>query len=268
MKNEKPEAKRKYSAPAVDTAFRILTLLSRKNYNKSKLTEIANALSINPTTCLRILHELEHLSIVSYDSVKKQYTLGPYLVVLGDRAKEHLHYISIIEPYLENITKETGLSSFLVSRVGHNRVTIVSKAESDNFGVKISVGRHFALSDGAYGKCILSFSNENEWEHYLRLNPRFADLADGEIERMKEELRESRENSYAISYNERLKGIFGVSAPIFDFDNQVNKAIAIAGMTAQFKKSELKPIGELLRESANKISEELNSGYKHVIDEE
>ena len=39
--------------------------------------------------------------------------LGPYLVVLGERAKEHLYDLSLINSYLEKMTAETGLTPFL-----------------------------------------------------------------------------------------------------------------------------------------------------------
>ena len=80
--------KRKYSVPALENAFGILKLLSRKRFRESTVTEIANALSLSPATCYRILQSLEGLSIVRYLEDKKRYTLGPYLVVLGERAKE------------------------------------------------------------------------------------------------------------------------------------------------------------------------------------
>ena len=126
MKQEKSMEK-KYSVPAVNTAFKLITLLSRKRYQSSTLTEIANALSLNPTTCFRILYELQELSVVKYDQRTKRYSLGPYLVVLGERAKEHLYDLSIINSYLEKMTAQTGITTFLVSRVGRNRTLLSLK---------------------------------------------------------------------------------------------------------------------------------------------
>src|SRR4051812_28487495 len=93
-----------YNVPAVDNAFKILTLLSRKKFSKSNLTEISKALSLTPTTCFRILQQLEELSIVRFDKSSKRYSLGPYLVVLGERAKENQFDISAIIPYLESLS--------------------------------------------------------------------------------------------------------------------------------------------------------------------
>ena len=93
MEIQKEKEKKKYSVPALENAFSILKLLSRKRFQESTVTEIANALQLSPATCYRILQSLETLSIVRYLEDKKRYTLGPYLVVLGERAKEHLDYL-------------------------------------------------------------------------------------------------------------------------------------------------------------------------------
>lgn len=260
MNKEEP-AKKRYSVPAVDTAFRIITLLSRKKYKSSTLTEISNTLSLNPTTGFRILYELQRLSIVKYDPKTKHYSLGVYLVVLGERAKEHLYDLSIINSYLEKMTAETGLTTFLVSRVGRNRSTIVSKVEGENFGVNVSVGRHFDLLDGAYGKCIIAYADEEDLEHCLSLNTRFKEADSIEIEELKNELREVKKNRYAISYDETIKGIFGVAAPIINFNNQVEMSIAFVGMSAQYEEDELQPLIDLIRESADEISGKLNMDF-------
>ena len=258
------DSKKKYSVPAVDTAFRIITLLSRKKYQKSTLTEIANALTLNPTTCFRILYELQQLSIVNYDGRNKQYTLGPYLVVLGERAKEHLHDLSLINSYLEKMTAETGLTSYLVSRVGRNRSTIVSKVEGENFGVKVSVGRHFDLVDGSYGKSIIAYANEDDLDYCLKSSKRVKSYTEQEIANLKSELLEVKKNGYAISYNETIKGIFGVGAPIINFNNQVEMSITFVGMCAQYGPDELQPLIDLVKESAEAISAKLNIEFTAI----
>jgi DNA-binding IclR family transcriptional regulator len=250
--------KRKYSVPAVDIAFKILTLLSRKNYRKSKLSEIAKALSLNPTTCFRILYQLDELSIVSYDQVTKEYTLGPYLLVLGERAKEHLHDISLIKPYMERLTAETNLTATLYTRVGENRVTIIAKEEAD-FGVNASIGRHFSLADGAYGKCIMAHLNEEDWDYYIGLNEESKKSSKREIERIKDEFKEIKEIGYAISYGETIKGIFGVAAPILSYTNKVDMSISLVGLTAQYEKEDLIEIGLVIKEVAAEITNKIKN---------
>jgi len=260
--NLEENSKKKYSVPAVDTAFKLITLLSRKKYKSSTLTEIANALDLNPTTCFRILYELQQLSVVKYEPRTKRYALGPYLVVLGERAKEHMNDLSLINSYLEMMTTKTGITSFLVSRVGRNRSTIVSKVEGDNFGVRVSVGRHFDLLDGAYGKCIIAYANQADLNYCLQSNAGVRDYEQKKLEDLKKELDEVKKNGYAISINETINGIFGVAAPIINFNNQVEMSIAFAGVSAQYKIEDLQPLIDLVKSSAEEISSKLNMIYE------
>lgn len=261
---KKKDNEKKYSVPAVDTAFKIITLLSRKKYQKSTLTEIAKALALSPTTCFRILYELQQLSIVNYDSRTKRYTLGSYLVVLGERAKEHMHDLSIINTYLERMTAETGLTSYLVSRVGRNRSTIVSKVEGENYGVKVSIGRHFDLVDGSYGKSIMAHASEADLDYCLKSSRRLKSYTDQQLAELRAELQEVKRNGYAISYDETIKGIFGVGAPIIGFNNQVEMSITFVGMCAQYRRDELQPLIAIVKRAAEEISDKLNMEFMEV----
>ncbi|MDQ0269681.1 IclR family transcriptional regulator [Cytobacillus purgationiresistens] len=256
-KKEEKKEKRKYNVPAVDSAFKILTLLSRKKFSKSNLTEIAKALSLTPTTCYRVLQKLEELSVIRYDQSSKRYSLGPYLVVLGERAKENILDLSVIEPYMEEITEETGLTSFLVNRIGQKKSTIISKVEAEQFGINVSVGRHFSVVDGAYGKSLLAFMDEDESDELIRMNDGLRPLSEEEISNLKEELKEVREKGYAIAFGEYIEGIAGVAAPIFNNRETVEMSIALVGMTTQLKGEEAVRMGERIKKVADEISYKL-----------
>lgn len=258
VKNDENTGKRKYNVPAVDSAFKILTLLSRKKYSKSNLTEIAKALSLTPTTCYRILQKLEELSIVRYDKSSKRYSLGPYLVVLGERAKENLFDISVILPYLENLSEQTGLTTFLVNRIGKKRSTIIAKAEGEEFGINVSVGRHFSVVDGAYGKCLLAYMEEEESDELLRMNDGLRPLTEQEILELKNEFPSIRQKGYATTSGEYIDGIVGISSPIFNNDESVEMVIAIIGMTSQLKEQDIEKMGERIKGSAKEISLKLS----------
>ena len=198
VENQKEKEKSKYSVPALENAFSILKLLSRKRFQESTVTEIAKALELSPATCYRILQSLEGLSIVRYLEDKKRYTLGPYLVVLGERAKEHLDYISIIMPYLEELKRETGMTAILVNKISQDKLAIVAKAEASDFGVSVSVGRHFSITDGSLGLCFLAYLEKSEREYYLKQQHGPNSYTDKDILFIEEEIRKLKENGYSI----------------------------------------------------------------------
>ena len=254
MEDNSVKEKRKYSVPALENAFGILKLLSRKRFRESTVTEIANALSLSPATCYRILQSLEGLSIVRYLEDKKRYTLGPYLVVLGERAKEHLDYISIIMPYLENLTKETNMTSILVNRIGDEKLAIVAKAEASDFGVSVSVGRHFSITDGSFGMCFLAYMEKDLREYYLKQVKGLKSFVEDDLHLIEQEIGNIKKNGYYITYGEYMKGFCGIAAPIFSMGNKVELSIELIGFTSQFEKEDLHYNGMLIKEAANEIS--------------
>ncbi|MGE7778904.1 IclR family transcriptional regulator [Peribacillus sp. NPDC097264] len=254
MGNKVKAEKRKYSVPALENAFQILKLLSRKRFRESTITEIATALSLSPASCYRILQSLEEFAIVRYEKDKKRYTLGPYLVVLGERAKEHLDYISIVMPYLEKLTKETGLTSILVNKVSDEKVAIIAKEEGNDFGVNVSIGRHFSITDGSFGMCFLAYLDKEQREHYLRQDRGLKTFTSVEIQLLEKDIERVRNDGYCITYGEYLKGICGIAAPIFSDENKVELSIALVGLTAQFDRADLLNKGMLTKEVADEIS--------------
>ncbi|MFC4025281.1 IclR family transcriptional regulator [Oceanobacillus longus] len=251
-------ADKKYSVPAIVNAFEILKLLSRNKYKESTLTEVANAVNLTAPTCYRLLQQLKELSLVRFDNNKKRYTLGTYLVILGERAKESLDFISIIEPYLAELTRGTGLTSLLANRVDDQRLTQIAKNEGEDFGIKISIGRHFNILDGdSYGKCFLAFMNEEERDELLK--------NENENYRLKvvTELNDYKSYGFSWSYSKgnrsRFPGIFGVSSPIYLEKGRLELCVSVVGMTAQFTEEEvIKTIGPQVKLIADQINQEFN----------
>ena len=259
MEKPKMKEKRKYTVPALENAFGILKLLSRKRFRESTVTEISNALSLSPATCYRILQSLEGLSIVRYLEDKKRYTLGPYLVVLGERAKEHLDYISVINPYLERLTKETKMTSILVNKIGEEKLAIVSKAEARDFGVSVSIGRHFSITDGSFGMCFLAYLEKELREYYLKQVQGLKSFSNDEIQLIEQDLVSIKQKGYYITYGEYIKGLCGIAAPIFTVGGKVEMSIELIGFTSQFEREDLDSKGLLIKEASNEISEKISS---------
>ncbi|EZH66532.1 hypothetical protein DH09_11435 [Bacillaceae bacterium JMAK1] len=253
--DQKKKQKAKYSVPAVDSAFRILRLLSRKKFSDSTVTEIANALELQPTTCFRILQQLKESSIVTFHEKSKRYRLGPYLVVLGERAKENSLDLALVLPYLEKISENTGLTSVIVSRVGKMKTTIVAKVEGGDFGVHVSVGRHFSIEAGAYGKCLLAYMPPEEQQDIFRELHESDTFED--VSKIEQELPSVVEKGYATNYGESIEGIFGVAAPIFNVNHDVEMSICLFGMTARLKQDELEELGSYLHSVSKEISRKI-----------
>ncbi len=249
--------KQKYSVPAIENAFSILRLLSRNRFKESTITEISNALNLNPATCYRLLRVMEEMAIVRYMEEKKRYTLGPYLVVLGERAKEHLDYLMIIQPYLERLSKVTQMSAILVNKINERKLAIVSKAEASDFGVTVSVGRHFSITDGSFGLCLLAYFDQEKRTAILKEDSGLKTYTDEDIALMEHEFEALKDRGYHITYGEYIKGVCGIAAPIFTQGDKVEMSIELIGFTSRHDKEDLEEKGLLIKEVTDEISRKL-----------
>jgi DNA-binding IclR family transcriptional regulator len=254
------DGKKKYSVPAVETSFKILRLLSTDRFRESTLTEIANAIGANPSTCFRVLHLLEELSVVHYNKRTKRYTLGPYLVILGERAKEFMNYITICKPYLEKVRNRTGLTTVLIQKVNKTRLASIDKIEGSEFSINVSLGRRYGIGEGSFGMCFIAHLDAEKRAELLQHSKIYQSKTDEEKAEYLKELDKVREQGYAITYGDFTPGIFGLAAPIYSEEQDVILAISSFGSIAAFKKEQLVPMAEFIRDTALEVSRKL-TGY-------
>lgn len=257
QRDEGTKEKRKYLVPAVDTSFSILKLLSSAQHRESTLTEIANALSINVSTCYRILQALEELSVVHYSRRTKQYTLGSYLVILGERAKEYMSYIRICRPYLEEVANESGLTTALIQRIRPSKLAYIDKVDGKDFSVNITLGKRFDVADGSFGMCFMANMDEDDRRRYLEANGVFTGKTAEQQEEYNRAVNQVKERGYAITYGDFASGIFGVSAPIFNDEGDAILTISSFGATASVERTKLEPIARLVKTAADEASRKL-----------
>ena len=257
MPETEKKQKRKYSVPAVETSFKILRLLSTEQFRESTLTEIANAIGANPSTCFRVLHLLEELSVVHYNKRTKRYTLGPYLVILGERAKEFMDYIKICKPYLERVRNHTGLTTVLIQRVSRTRLASIDKIDGKEFSLNVSLGRRYGIGEGSFGMCFIAHLDTEKRLEYLQHSKVFQQKTEEEKAEFLRRLDQVKEQGYAITYGDFTPGVFGLAAPIFNEERDVILAISSFGYTASLKREQLVPMAEFIRDVANEVSRKL-----------
>ncbi|WP_165859368.1 IclR family transcriptional regulator [Desulfofundulus salinus] len=250
--------KNRSEVPAVETAIKILEYLSRYKHRLSTLSEISRDLSINKSTCYRILKVLNEYRFVSYDEDSKHYSLGSYLIVLGARAAEFIDYLKTARPHLKWLAEQTGQTSVLVEPISGNRLMYVAKEEPNRpVRVTVSIGQYFPITSASFGKCFLAFLDEKEAEEIIRKVgiKQFTNRTITNIEQFMEHLKQIRAKGYAESYEEHTPGICGVSAPIFDLYGNVNMVIACIGLAAQMNPEVMPFYAEKVKEAARRITD-------------
>lgn len=249
-----------YRVPSVELAAQILKLLSRHKYKCCSLKDIAAKLDASPTTCLRVLRTLEREEFIRCDAETKKYSLGPYLIPLGNRAVELNSAVARASAEIQRIAALTGLTTAVVQRWDDRLVYIASAQPSRDdirlTRISISTGQQIPLVSGAHGRCFLAFGDEAEWQRLLVAGIR--PLTPNTItdpKRFIEALREVRRTGCAISHGEFHAGMSAVDVPIFDKTGSVELVISCMCVTSQMDEARLADVVKLLLVTSRKLSE-------------
>ena len=250
-----------YHVPSVALAAQALKLLSRDKYKASTLKSIADKLGASPTTCLRVLRTLEQEEFIHCDGETKRYSLGPYLVPLGNRAAELNDTVARASREIKRIAAVTGLTTAVIQRWDDRPVFIATAQPAEDDGrltrLSITIGQPTPLTSGAHGRCFLAYDHdEAEWRRHAAagLRPLTANTIT-DPEQFVETLREVRRNGYAISHGEFYAGTSAVDVPIFEAGGRVALVISCMYVTSQMDDGRLAEVVEVLREAARKLSQ-------------
>jgi DNA-binding IclR family transcriptional regulator len=256
---------KKSPAPSVEFAARILDLLSSSKYRKSSLTEISQALSINISSCLRVMRVLNQYQLVKYDMEGKKYSLGDNIIVLGIRASDFSDELSLSRPYLKSLCTKTGLTSVLVKKAPKKDMLMyVAKEEPFMDGrISVNLGRYFHITGASSGKCFLAFMEEEEIDRIIR-GAEKKQMNSFDVEEFKQSLNEVRLQGFIYSVDKYAPGVGGIMAPIFSFNGEVSMVIGCLGTSAFFKESGISDIRESVVNTAAAITKIL-SGVEATV---
>jgi IclR family KDG regulon transcriptional repressor len=246
---------RKYQAPAVAKAFRILERLSRSDDGMG-LSELAEALEMSKGTVHGVIAALEDLGAVLRDPRTRRFTLGFTLIELGKRAFSQIDLKELARPVLEELMEKTGETAYMGVLNG-NRITILDVVESrQDLKITSPQGSNISLFAGATGKVILGSMEE---ERYRRLVmgeeiPRFTENSITDPKRYIEEIEEAKERGYATDYEEYLLGVWAVACPIKGW-KQVPSAVWVVGFKTGLNEKGMEVLVKNTLQAAAQISD-------------
>ncbi|MCL6574825.1 IclR family transcriptional regulator [Kyrpidia sp.] len=250
-----------YRVPSVDAGMKILHLLSRYKHRNSTLAHITQELGISKATVFRILKTFQSWQVVRYDDKTKTYSLGIQMVLLGERAKEFLDYLTVARTFLRRAAEDTGFTCVLVQRVKPDTLAYVAKEEAPgNFRVTVSLGRRFPITSAAFGKCFLSHIPWEEVEDLVHRYgiERFTERTVTDLASLRGQLDQFRAQGYAVSYGEHTPGFHSVAAPVFVGKGTIAFVLAVIGNSVALPDDVMKEVGRRLRAISADLSEALD----------
>lgn len=239
---------------SVSKAFDILRLLGRGRQRISA-ADVVRELGMNGITAHRFLKTLEAEGALVQVS-KGSFRLGYMLVDLGDRALEQDRLGQLLQPLLEDITRELKEAS-MATIYQTGMVVCVARAKPQrSLSVDIRVGDRLEAYCTAHGKMWLAHIAPREREKYLS-TLKFEAMTDRTItsrEALEEEVELARRRGFSYNMGEREEGITAVAVPVLTSNGRMVAGLSMFGPTSRIDRAGLDSAIDRLKAAAAEAS--------------
>jgi DNA-binding IclR family transcriptional regulator len=250
------ESKNSYTNTSLTRVVNILLCLSN-GYNTS--TDIAKYCNYTISTVHRLLNVMKRLNLAVRDPYTHKYYLGTLLAQISSNQTAAHRYLVIHSlqemKRLSNLTEETINLAIMVQFRYVLLHDIQTKLELRIVEHPVVSGMLFAF--GASGKVLLSQVADNEITEVMSKVelPRVTDKSVTDRDTLIAQVKQAREQGYALSYGEKILGAMCISVPIESYEYPAALSILAPEMRIKPRTQEI--INELKR-SANRISRNMS----------
>ncbi len=228
-----------YEIRVVTRTFRVLEVLAEAN-TASGVAEIADTLDLSRNAVFRILHTLEQGGYVEKIPDSKKYKLGLRLFQLGNSVFKTTDLPRLAMPILEPLLQEF-LETVNLALMYEGQILYVDRLESPrSLRTSTTIGSRAYAHSTSLGKAMLAYMLPEEVEAILSKYGlcRVTRNTITEIDRLKVELKITRQRGYAIDNEETVEGVCCVGAPVFDRQRKPIAAISVSGPTHRINDQE------------------------------
>lgn len=242
---------------SIDRAVQVLKCFSEQN-KELKLTDIADELGLSKSTVHGIVSTLKYHGLLDQDNSTQKYSLGLYLMELGDIVSNSLNIRRITTPVIEDVCNKLN-ETVHIGKLKGKEVVYIDKIES-NQSIRLftNIGASNPSHCTGVGKCMLAYLDYDTLIDNLpeKLEARTEHTITERAELLKE-LKKVRENGYCLDDEEFVEGLTCVAAPIFDYSGKAKYAISVSGPTMRMTDEKIKEAIKIVKDAAMKISHEL-----------
>jgi IclR family transcriptional regulator, KDG regulon repressor len=255
-----PAASSVYRVQVLDRALAILELLAAADECLGP-TELAARLSLHKSTTHRLLAVLERHQFIRKNP-DRRYSLGLRLFQLGARPSARMKLRETAEPFLRQLSTETGESAHVCVLEGNELMSIATVEGRWSLRTPSTIGRRIPFYCTAVGKALVAFLPERTLSDLLSRTPlaQFTRYTIVSRAVLKAELGRIRKCGFAIDNEEKELGLRCVGAPIYDHTGTVVGSLSIAGPVFRLKKERLPDFSRTVVAAAFGLSRHL--GYE------
>jgi IclR family transcriptional regulator, acetate operon repressor len=247
------------SAAGVKSARRAIELLEAfgSNHAWTSLTELHVQTGFPRSSLHGLLRTLRDLGWIEADDAGTRFRLGVRALICGTAYLDRDPVMPYATDALERVREQTGLTAHYARLCGAEIVYLETRESRHSAHLVSRVGRTLPAHATALGKALLAELSEAELTKLLPDQlPALTDNTITDRESLRAELASSRERGYAT---EREQGTLGVacSAAVVPYRIPATDAMSCSMPAGKVTDAELHRVGDLLREVAGDLSQQL-----------
>lgn len=225
------------------------------------LTELNTKLGISKSSLQRILYTLTEEGFLERNERSKTYKLGIELFFLGNLVEANSQLLSISKEYMQILNNQT-FETITLNIINQNKRKCIGYILAKHELTTLSfISKDSPLYAGASAKTLLAYLPDDKINQIIN-KPDLDQLTQYTVTdkvELNKQLKEIREQGYAISESERLLGVFAISAPIKNRFGEVIASITITIPSVRIEDLKIKQYIKWILNCTDSISKEL--GY-------
>ena len=247
----------KYVNKSLQRALRVLDLFTAED-RELTATEIANRMDTLPGTVFATLRTLELFGYLVRDG-NKRYSLGLKLLERANLVLGRMDLRAIAQRTLKDVASTHKVNTHLAVLYDWSVMYLHREEGYPSVILREVVGTRVPAYCTALGKVLLSSLEEASLDEYLNqedLEPLTA-FTIIDPERLRSEIKQTREQGYAIDNEEFHEGSLCLAAPVKDYRGDIIAAASLSIPKTLATGGQLARFVDVIREASNQISQEL-----------
>lgn len=250
-----------YNVRAVERALQIMACFDNDHAERG-ISDIALAVGLHKATAYRIVTTLVNYGYIEWVEDTQKYRLGAELATLGYKVIQRMDLRRDALPYMKQLVEDWDETCDL-SIFDHGEVFYVEVLRGNHaLNISAAVGQRMPAYCTASGKVFLAHLPELKAKEFLK-EPLHAYTNNTilKVDELKKQFLITRQQGYAVDYEEFELGVCAVAAPIFNRNGDVMATIGGPSPITRMTPERIALIAEAFIKAANAISRRL--GYSN-----
>lgn len=195
-----------------------------------RFSEIQDQTGMSKSNLYKYLNTLTQLDLLYRDKKRGGFALGYKFLEYGNSAMQNVDYIGRLTPFYREISENTNMTTLLVTWV--NDAPIVTNIWNTNYGLNLGaqIGTKLTLQSSA-GKIFAAYANSRDIASWI--DKESSQVEDFDMITFQRELKQTRNEKFAYSFEPFTKYTSSLSFPILDFKEQLIASLTLVGFNEE-----------------------------------